>query len=295
MKQFRLGLAALLALVASPALAVDMGVLGAPWGGQQRGPSWTGVYIGAQLGGKTVTNDWTTNCVDAGGAPLGTCGSALSVLNYPGAPDESAQHTFKNTSGRFGGYVGAMLQYNDTLVFGIEADLAFSDQSRTVPGILGCSTFTCNGNLPNAFPPAPTPPVDLSGDFTKVTNGSDSSVRFRLGYLVSPVVMAYFAGGAAFQKIDATMGCTVPNSTACFFATRTDTASNWLSGYTVGGGVEWRVLPNWLIRGEYRFSDYGNLSHTFFRFSGDIEVQANIKVRSQTATAGIAYMFPISP
>jgi outer membrane immunogenic protein len=288
MKQFRFGLAALLALVASPAFAVDMGVLGAPWGAQ-RGPSWTGVYFGAELGGKSVTDDWTTTCVTGGGPPLGTCGSPFSVIQFPGAPDESAKHAFKSTNGRFGGYIGAMLQYNSMLVFGIEADWAFFDQSSTVPGILGCSTLTCNNNNTNG------PPIDLSGDFTKVQTGSDSSVRFRLGYLVTPEIMAYFAGGAAFQRIEATMGCTFPTSTACLFVSHLEGQTQWLSGYTVGGGAEWRVLPNWLIRGEYRFSDYGNLSHTFFRAQGDIEVQTNIRVRSQMGTAGIAYMFPISP
>jgi outer membrane immunogenic protein len=264
-----------------------MGVLGAPWGAQ-RGPSWTGVYFGAELGGKSVTDNWTTTCVDGGGPPLTTCGSPLSVGLFPGAPDESAKHAFKSTNGRFGGYIGAMLQYNSMLVFGVEADLAYFDQSSTVPGILGCSTLTCNGNFGLG-------PVDLSGDFTKVETGSDSSVRFRLGYLVTPYLMAYFAGGAAFQRIEATMGCTFSTSTACFLVSHLEGQAQWLSGYTVGGGAEWRVLPNWLIRGEYRFSDYGNLSHTFFRFSPDIEVQANIRVRSQMATAGIAYMFPISP
>jgi outer membrane immunogenic protein len=218
-------LAALLALVASPAFAVDMGVLGAPWGAQ-RGPSWTGVYFGAELGGKTVTDDWTTTCITAGGPPLGTCGSPLSLLFFPGAPDESAKHTFKFTNGRFGGYMGAMLQYNSMLVFGIEGDVAFFDQSSTVPGILGCSTLTCNGN--NGI----GPPIDLSGDFTKVEAGSDSSVRFRLGYLVTPEIMAYLAGGAAFQKISVTMACTFPTSTACIGISHSEGQNQWLSGYT---------------------------------------------------------------
>jgi outer membrane immunogenic protein len=259
-------------------------------GGIPQDSGWTGFYVGGQIGGKTVTDDWTTTCVDEGGPPGGTCGNP-TVFNFAGAPDATAIRTFKHTNGRYGGYIGAQLQYNPVLVFGVEADVAFFNQSTTVAGLLGCSTLACNT--------LSFPPLDLSGDFTRVTSGSDSSIRFRLGYLVTPAVMAYLAGGAAFQKVEATMACTAPpaaNSPACTgFNNHFDSQSEWLSGYTIGGGAEWKLLPNWLIRGEYRFSDFGTLSHTFFRFSGEIEVQANVKVRSQTATAGIAYLFPIHP
>jgi outer membrane immunogenic protein len=64
-------------------------------------------------------------------------------------------------------------------------------------------------------------------------------------------------------------------------------------GYTVGGGLEWRVAPNWLLRGEYRYSNFGTLKSTFFAQSGDIEVFANQKVSTQIATGGIAYFFPV--
>jgi outer membrane immunogenic protein len=286
LRSFGLGSVAFLTLVASPALAVDMRLVGWQAGGIPQDSGWTGFYVGGQIGGKTVTDDWNTTCVDAGGPPKGTCGSTINLGKFPGAPDATATKTFNHTNGRYGGYLGAQLQYNPVLVFGVEADAAFFNQSSTVPGLLGCSTLTCTS--------APPPTLDLSGDFTRVTSGSDSSIRFRLGYLLTPAVMAYLAGGAAFQKVEATMACNGATSPACTFS-HLDSQSEWLSGYTIGGGAEWKLLPNWLIRGEYRFSDFGTLSHTFFRFSRDVEVLANVKVRSQMATAGVAYLFPIHP
>ena len=65
-------------------------------------------------------------------------------------------------------------------------------------------------------------------------------------------------------------------------------------GYTVGGGVEYMWFPNWIIRGEYRYNNYGALHPTFFAFqsSPDIDLAARIKVTSQIATLGIAWKVP---
>jgi opacity protein-like surface antigen len=41
-------------------------------------------------------------------------------------------------------------------------------------------------------------------------------------------------------------------------------AGHLQKGWTAGGGVEWKVLSNVLLRAEYRYSDYGNWSPTFF-------------------------------
>ena len=79
------------------------------------------------------------------------------------------------------------------------------------------------------------------------------------------------------------------------FVSQTDGA--WLPGWTVGGGLEWKLaqmgLPNWLLRGEYRYSNFGTMKSTFFAQSGDLEVLANQKVSTQIATGGIAYFSPV--
>jgi outer membrane immunogenic protein len=75
----------------------------------------------------------------------------------------------------------------------------------------------------------------------------------------------------------------------------TQTDGAWLPGWTVGGGVEWKLAQNWLLRGEYRYADFGTWKPDFFRGgNAGVEFFPNIKVTSQIATAGIAYMFPIS-
>jgi opacity protein-like surface antigen len=93
------------------------------------------------------------------------------------------------------------------------------------------------------------------------------------------------------------MSCTgltpPPVSPACVgHPSLTQTDGAWLPGWTVGGGVEWKLAQNWLIRGEYRYSNFGTWKPDFFQGSGTIEVFPNVKVTSQIATAGLAYKLP---
>jgi outer membrane immunogenic protein len=64
------------------------------------------------------------------------------------------------------------------------------------------------------------------------------------------------------------MTCNGNTSPACLFS-HSQTQSAWLPGWTVGGGLEWKLLQNWLLRGEYRYSDYGTFKPNFFVGSGD--------------------------
>jgi len=51
-------------------------------------------------------------------------------------------------------------------------------------------------------------------------------------------------------------------------------------------------LPNVMLRGEYRYSDYGRWNSSFFTGLGDVDFQTSTKVTNQIATFGIAYKFP---
>jgi outer membrane immunogenic protein len=284
MYQLRLGLFGVLALtISSPLFAADMSYK-APMAAPVAASGWNGWYVGGQLGFKSVTNDWTTDCVQGGG--LATCGNALNALEFPGAPDSSASNRFTTSNFRYGFYAGAMSQVFTNYVVGIEGDVGFYNNSSTVPGILGCSTAACTGGA--------LMPFDLSGDSTSVKNTYDYSLRLRAGYLVTPDILVYGTGGIAFQHVEASMACNGATSPACFIGNLSQTDSTTMQGYTVGGGLEWKLMQNWLIRGEYRYSDFGTWKPSFFQNSGIVEVYPSIHVTSQIATAGIAYMFPIS-
>jgi outer membrane immunogenic protein len=268
--------------VASPAFAADLLPVKAPV--LVEVPSWTQWYIGGEVGGKWGKDDWTTTCLQKG-APLSVCGNALDLLQFPLGPDSSSPHSFTTSGVRAGVYVGATYQVAPSWVMGFEGDYAFSKASSTVQGIVGCSIDGCNSGVV----PGGTPAFDS----TSVKFGDDFSLRLRGGFLVTPDVLLYGTGGVAFQRVSVSASCNSLFSVACGFD-HSQTFSKWLPGWTVGAGVEWKLFHNWLVRGEYRYADFGTYKPTIFQGSGDIEVLTNQKVTTQIATFGLAYSFPIS-
>jgi outer membrane immunogenic protein len=191
-----------------------------------------------------------------------------------------------------------MFQVNPSWVVGIEGDFAFYDQSASVTGLVGCVTLACRG-----IPAIAGSRFTTALDSTSVTDKDDFGLRLRAGFLVTPDILVYGTGGLAFQRVEASISCggatdgpTSQVSVACGGIAKSQTDGSWRPGWTVGGGVEWKLasmgLPNWLLRGEYRYADFGTWKPDFFRGSGVIEVFPNIKVTSQIATAGIAYKLP---
>jgi outer membrane immunogenic protein len=69
-----------------------------------------------------------------------------------------------------------------------------------------------------------------------------------------------------------------------------------LVGWSFGGGIEWMLAPNWLLRGEYRYTRYNTWQATFLAGGGGFTpnsdlVNANIVTRTQTALGGLAFKF----
>src|ERR1700675_3188824 len=98
MKKAFLGVAAIAAMLGTPALAADMPLKAPPpppapvW-------SWTGCYIGINGGGLWAHKDWTSETAGTVGLPIGS-----HDLN----------------SGLFGGQVGCDYQFSGRFVIGIQ-------------------------------------------------------------------------------------------------------------------------------------------------------------------------------
>src|SRR5947209_9324362 len=60
------------------------------------------------------------------------------------------------------------------------------------------------------------------------------------------------------------------------------------AGFTVGGGVEYAVTNNWLLRAEYRYSDYGTFNNASVLFPG---LFYRSRVQDSRVTGGISYKF----
>jgi outer membrane immunogenic protein len=270
MAKFAFAGAAIGALLAGPVLAADLGVQ-APYSPLPSYPStWTGFYLGAGLGGRFDRSDWSATCLEPGVVPC-PGGNALFPARFP-VDNPSA---FNSSSIRLSGYAGYNWQMQNFLV-GVEGDFGEGFNSVSRGGIPGTHLAFTSG-----------------GDLARVRDTWDASARARLGYVLSPRGLLYVTGGASWLGGDVLASCGAGSFALGGWcaAAHNDLQSNARLGWTVGGGAEWRFAPQWIARAEYRFSDYGKTTYSFFTTTPVDSFTASIDTRTHTVYAGLSYLF----
>jgi outer membrane immunogenic protein len=259
----------------TPAPVYTKAPVAPPW-------SWTGFYVGGEVGAKLADTTWTTT----------------SLSDFFTQPiDASSPRKFDPLGARAGGYFGYNWQFAQRWVTGVEFDAAWADQTETTPGLPGCALPVASSCAPAGAHASPGPGVDSSS----VDMGWDASARVRLGYLVIPQVLLYGTGGVAWQQLEVSGTCqhssTDPDCDHVLGNTLvTLTNSTVRTGWTVGGGVEANITGNWLVRGEYRYADFGSWNNVMnFTVAGEPPgedtARFHLKAITQIATVGLAYKF----
>jgi outer membrane autotransporter protein len=249
--------------------------------------TWDGFYVGGSVGWEQTASDWNTTCFSVNGL-FGTaafnenCGSPGNLTFV----DASSPHTFETSGARVGAYLGNNWQVAPTWLVGVEADIGFNDKTSTTTGVVGCAIYC-------SFTRAPFLTTSAF-DSTSIRTSWDGSFRGRAGYLVTPTFLVYGTGGFAERVIDATVTCNGNFSPRCFDNESETFAGHLQAGWTVGAGIEWKVVNDVLVRGEYRYSDYGSWSPTFFAGTLD-EIRTNISSQTQMALFGVSYLFGGTP
>lgn len=112
---------------------------------------------------------------------------------------------------------------------------------------------------------------------------AQGSIRARLG-LAFDQVLVYATGGVEIAGFDTTVT-----------AITTDQSSQTRAGWTLGGGIEYAVTPNWSIRAEYRYADFGDFTQqTPFIFG--LASTVNHHETENAIRAGFSYKFdPFGP
>lgn len=184
--------------------------------------NWTGFYIGGDIGGA-----WSRNTGTFSPLPTPFDFGAFGISGNNGG------------SGFIGGFhAGYNWQFAPTWVAGIEGDWSWTKASGSFAQIWSLNP----------------PPGTLVNSFTNMSSTLDwlASIRGRLGYLVTPNLLAYGTGGVAWGKFDY-----AASDSNGFSGVNSYTASAAVSctqaGYVVGGGLEWAITNNWLLRGEYLY------------------------------------------
>jgi len=186
--------------------------------------SWTGFYVGGNLGGKWANVSDTVNFAPLAGVLPAGASQALSDTT-PSTVLGGIQLGYNWQAGRF--------------VYGLEGDIDAQHWSETQ--VLG--TFS-QGTL---FVP---------GDAFSVESHWQASIRARLGYAWDRTLL-YATGGLALTDVRA-------SSLFVVFGPDPATAgsdSATLVGGTVGGGLEYAFSNVWSAAIEGRYTWYG--SHTF--------------------------------
>jgi outer membrane immunogenic protein len=252
--------AALLSL-GSPAHATDLppAVLKAPMASASASRPWTGWNGGISLGARWA--DITGTSLSFGGGPLPF--PALAVQNYD------------STAFRIGGYLGYDWQFAPSWLFGVEGDIAWGDAKKHVDALQGIA-------------------IANTGNFSEVRQTWDAGLRARLGYLLDPSFLLYVTGGVQWQHFTATENCAANTCGAGLLggfppgAPYLQTNATTRTGWTLGGGIEKMFSGKWMVRGEYRYADYGTWTTSF---GGTPIIVKQFELATHTALLGIGKKF----
>ena len=252
----------------APAAAADLAPAAVPY---YKAPpavvmGWTGGYVGISAGGRWADTTWTSS----------------SISLPPGPPDPDALAVVIRQLDR-------QVRRLSRLQLADRAAMGDRRRSRLCLGPRQQVDGRHSGHVRHRRPGQRAGRGGDGGVLPNVTLNWDGSVRGRLGFLVAPNWLLYGTGGLAFQEVDLNASCNGAFISWCIIP-RNETASTTQLGWTVGGGIETQMWRNWLLRAEYRYSDYGNIGHTFFAGTID-QVVMQEQVRTHTALVGLAYKF----
>ena len=157
--------------------------------------------------------------------------------------------TDARTSGSNNGFVyGGAVGYDDrigNIVLGVDGEIDGSTASSTANNVL------------------------TAGDRLHLSAGRDLYAGARVGYVVTPKTLVYAKAGYTNARVDGTY-----DVGAASFRQNQD-----LSGYRVGGGVEYSLTPATYIKAEYRYSHYQDIQ------------DFGIKPDRQQVLAGVGFRF----
>jgi outer membrane immunogenic protein len=206
-------------------------------------PLWTGFYAGVNWGGVF------------GGSSLNTAGSDVfdtgrSLFGAASAVSATSRGSLNKRGYIGGGQIGFNYQIFERFVVGVEADI----QGLRLGG--GGALWNVTQEEISDIP------------LVTITDASKSlsylgTVRGRLGYLVSPTLLAYATSGLAYGGTSAhvsflQMG--VDPSLQVGPASSSNSFSGTRFGWTLGAGGEWFFDPRWSVKLEYLYYDLGGIT-----------------------------------
>ncbi len=218
---------------------------------------WCGWYVGLNAGYAWGTYDTAT--VSPG--PFFSAPAAAAIYSASESPNVSSN----GFTG--GGQIGYNWQVS-SLVVGAESDFQYF-------GLRGTANTTV------------TPPGnDQVVSTTSVKSDWLFTARPRLGF-AGGQWLVYATGGLAVADIKYAQ-----TNNYIGVVTETGTISTTKAGWTVGGGVEAMVAPNWSVKAEYLYVDFGTTSTTVANpVAADPPFSHATNLKANIARVGLNYHF----
>ncbi|WP_273720104.1 MULTISPECIES: outer membrane protein [unclassified Bartonella] len=236
--------------------------------------SWTGFYLGAQIGGRSMKSD------------------------------KDSGHFSKNNlklSGMLGGlYTGYNVDLGNGVIFGLDTDVTFVGKKDTIDSgkmVVGGGTAKSLQEINKILTEAKIPLKDgltVAGmdEYTESITMKEKwsgATRVRIGFATDRI-MPYIAGGVAYTQmqgisaIEVKKDANAGNDANKVIASGTvHDETKTLVGYTLGAGVDFAMTDNVLLRAEYRYSDYGKKKY--------FKDTAELQYRTNDFRVGVAYKF----
>ncbi|MEL6089221.1 outer membrane protein [Bartonella schoenbuchensis] len=235
--------------------------------------SWTGFYLGGQIGGFSGNSNWVQ-----------TSGDIRGILGY--------NAVFPKFSGFVGGlYAGSNVDFGSGFVLGIDTDIVWSgakakasrsswseidDETRLAARV---RVVSGNPHLTRGTS------QETSNNVSRVTRNvtfSDKwsgATRVRLGFAFDRI-MPYVAGGVSYSQIKAAVA---EERQGVETVIEQLSGSKTLVGYTLGAGIDFAMTDSVMLRAEYRYSDFGK--KTFIKNDAEVDHKTN------DFRIGVAYKF----
>lgn len=254
-----------LAVFAFPAVANAADIAPAP------AYNWTGFYMGLNAG-------YAWSDVDMSGhdsyANLDlNLAAEASRASARGASDNLQPDGFIG-----GGQLGYNYDVGNGFLIGLEADIQYmggDDSSSTVGEDAGLPGYEYQSkNEAN---------IDYLG-----------TLRARMGFLVSPSVLAYATGGLAYGggSVSVKQSLVPAGYTQNPFSGNSD-FNNF--GWTVGGGLEWVMSDHFSVKAEYLYYDLGSTDFKLNQYNLDndlfITTKVDADITGNIARVGFNYRF----
>ncbi|WP_208437740.1 porin [Bartonella taylorii] len=237
--------------------------------------SWTGFYIGGQIGGFS---------------------SNVEIINSDTKDTISEDMTPKPSGFVAGIYAGSNIDLGHGLILGVETDAVWAgreDKKSSTSEILGnFGAVELNQDFKDAGIQLEEAEKFVAGDTgvyrTILKEKWSGATRVRIGFATADRIMPYISGGVSYaqmQGIDWVSATkkSVNNKPGKTISGNTIDKTKMFIGFTLGGGIDFAMTDNVLLRAEYRYSDFGKKK--FVKDGNEFSYKTN------DFRVGVAYKF----